>query len=124
MSDIIYLTDVALITCIVDAGRADDILLAARDIGVRGAIVSHGRGWGARERLGALSVAVETEKEVVTILVSSDQQDVLFDAIYRVGNFDVPGRGLVFVTPLDKAATYVPEAIRDRLELKAAEDTP
>ena len=117
MSEIIYLTDVALITCVVDAGCADDILVAVRNVGARGAIVSHGRGWGMRERLGALGVAVETEKDIVTILVSSDQQDVLFDTVYRAGNLDVPGRGVVFITPLDKAATYVPEAIRDRLEL-------
>jgi nitrogen regulatory protein PII len=121
MSDIIYLTDVALITCVVDAGQVDDILVAIRDVGARGAIVSHGRGWGTRERLGALGVAVETEKDIVTILVSSDQQDIMFDTVYRAGNLDVPGRGVVFVTPLDKAATYVPKAIRDRLELDAGD---
>lgn len=122
MSDIIYLTDLASITCIVDAGHADDILVAARNVGARGAIVSHGRGWGIRERLGALGVAVETEKEIVTILVSTDQQDVLFDTVYRAGNFDVPGRGVAFITPLDKAATYVPQAIRDRLGLDTGDE--
>ena len=122
MSDIIYLTDVALITCVVDAGHADDILVAVRDLGARGAMVSQGRGWGTRERLGALGVAVETQKDIVTILTSTDQQDVLFDAIYRAGNLDKPGRGIVFITPLDKAATYVPEAIRERLELDAGDE--
>lgn len=121
MTDIIYITDVALITCIVEAGRADNILAAARDVGARGAIVSSGRGWGTRERLGALGVAVETEKDIVTIVVSSDQQDALFDAVYRAGNFDVPGRGIAFITPLEKAATHVPKAIRDRLQLDAGD---
>ena len=73
MSDIIYLTDVSTITCVVDKGRSDAVLLAARDVGARGAIVHSVRGWGTRERLGALGVAVETEKDVVTFLVSSDQ---------------------------------------------------
>ena len=117
MSEKIYLTDVAMIHCIVNAGAADRILLAARDMGARFAIVRHARGWGTRERLGALGVAVETEKEVVSILVSSDQQDVVFDALYRAGNFDLPGRGMIYITPLDKAATYVPQAIRGRLDL-------
>ena len=85
-------------------------------------MVNHGRGWGTRERLGALGVAVETQKDIVTILVSTDQQDILFDAIYRAGNLDKPGRGIVFITPLDKAATYVPEAIRERLELDAGDE--
>lgn len=121
MSDMIYLTDVALITCIVDAGEADDILIAVRDLGARGAVVSHGRGWGTRERLGVLGVAVETQKDIVSILVSSDQQDVMFEAIYRAASLDTPGRGVMYVTPLDKAATYVPKAIRERLEVDAGD---
>ena len=60
---------------------------------------------------------METDKEVVSIIVSSDQQDILFDALYRAGNFDIPGRGLIYITPLEKAATYVPKSIRDRLDL-------
>ena len=79
--------------------------------------MTSGRGWGARERLGALGVAVETEKDIVTLLVSSELQDVMFDIVYRAADLDVPGRGLAFITPLDKAATYVPEAVRDRLAL-------
>ena len=117
MSERIYLTDVAMIHCIVDAGTADRILLAARDMGARHAIVRQARGWGIRERFGVLGVAAETEKEVISILVSSDQQDVLFDALYRAGNFDLPGRGAIYITPIEKAATYVPKAIRDRLDL-------
>ena len=117
MSERIYLTDVAMIHCIIDAGTADRILLAARDMGARHAIVHHARGWGTRERLGFLGVAVETEKEVVSILVSSDQKEVIFDALYRAGDFDLPGRGMIYITSLEKAATYVPKAIRDRLDL-------
>jgi nitrogen regulatory protein PII len=117
MSERIYLTDVAMIHCIINAGTADRILLAARDMGARHAIIHHARGWGIRERLGVLGVAVETEKEVVSILVSSDQQDVVFEALYRAGDFDLPGRGLIYITPLEKAATYVPKGIRDRLDL-------
>ena len=55
--------------------------------------MTSGRGWGARERLGALGVAVETEKDIVTILVSSELQDVMFDVVYRAADLDVPGRG-------------------------------
>jgi nitrogen regulatory protein PII len=117
MSERIYLTDVAMIHCIINAGTADRILLAARDMGARHAIIHHARGWGIRERLGVLGVAVETEKEVVSILVSSDQQDVVFEALYRAGNFDLPGRGLIYITPLEQAATYGPKGIRDRLDL-------
>ena len=59
---------------------------------------------------------------MVEILVSSDQQDVIFDALYRTGNFDLPGSGAIYITPIDKAAKYVPKAIRDRLGLDEGKD--
>jgi nitrogen regulatory protein PII len=119
MSDhnVTYLTDVSLLTVVVQAGLAEDILKAARDVGATaGAISHHARGIGARERLGLLSVAVEAEKDVISILVSSEQRDLVFDTIYRAANLDTPGRGIIYVTPLEKAATYIPESIMQRMK--------
>ena len=117
MSEIIYLTDVAIITCIVDKQRSEAVLLAARDLGARAAIVHTIQGWGIRERLGALGVAVETEKDVIAFLVSSDQQDLIFEAIYQAADLNAPGRGFMFISPLERAATYVPEAVRKHLNV-------
>ena len=64
MSDTMtYLTDATMITAVVPAGRADDLLKAARDVGARGGIVHQARGTGARELLGLLGIAVEAERE-------------------------------------------------------------
>lgn len=115
MSEIIYLTDVALITCVVDKERSDAVLLAARDVGARGALVHTAQGWGARERLGVWGVAVETEKDVIEFLVSSDQQDLIFEAIYQAADLNAPGRGFMFISPVERAAAYVPEAVREQL---------
>jgi hypothetical protein len=96
MSDqnITYLTDVSLLTCVVQSGFSEAILKAARDVGaMAGAISHHARGIGVRERLGILGVAVEAEKEVISILVSSDQRDLVYDTLYRAADMDVPGRG-------------------------------
>jgi len=120
LPDVIYLTDVAAITCVVAAVRADEILRAGRDVGAGGAIVQTVQGYGMRERLGVLGLAVEAQQAVITFLVSTDQQDVIFDAIYRVAGFDKMGGGFMYITPLDKAATYVPRSIRERLELDEA----
>ena len=54
MHEIIVLTDVSLITCIVQRGAADNIIAAARAAGAQGATVHYGRGMGVRERLGRL----------------------------------------------------------------------
>ncbi|MEE8342591.1 MAG: P-II family nitrogen regulator [Gammaproteobacteria bacterium] len=116
-SNITYLTDVALITCVVKIGLSDVILKAARDVGViTGAISYHARGYGARERLGLLGIAVEAEKEVVSILVSSEQQDTVVNSICRAGKLDAPGMGYLYITPLEKVATYIPQDVINKLE--------
>jgi nitrogen regulatory protein PII len=118
MSDqkITYLTDVSLLTVVVQTGLVGDILKAARDVGATaGAISHHARGIGLRERLGLVGVAVEAEKDVISILVSSEQRDLVVETIYRAANLDTPGRGFIYVTPLEKAATYIPESIMQRM---------
>ena len=113
---ITYLSDVALITCIVQRGAGDDIVRAAQDAGAQGATVYYAKGGGIRERLGVLGVAVEVEKEVVNIIVSTDQKEMVFNSIYLAGQLDTPGMGIAFITPLDKAATYVPPEVLGRLQ--------
>ncbi len=113
MSDFTYLTDVWLISCVVNANTDvnEKILLAARSAGAKFAMGHGARGFGARERLGALAVAVETEKFVISVLVSTEQRDIVFEAMYKAGGLDRAGAGMIYVTPIEKLATYVPASI-------------
>ena len=111
---ITYLTDVALITCIVAAGRGDIVIKAAQAMGATGALIYHARGIGPRERLGLLGIAIEAEKDVVSILVATDYQDVVFEAVYRAAELNVPGAGMAYITPIEKLATYVPREVLER----------
>ncbi|MDP6704990.1 MAG: P-II family nitrogen regulator [Alphaproteobacteria bacterium] len=113
---ITVLTDVALITCIVQRGNGDRIVRAARDAGAQGATVHFAKGTGVRERLGILGVAVNVEKEVINIVVSSDQVESVFESMYLAGNLDTPGMGIMYITPLEKAATYIPHEVLEKLE--------
>lgn len=113
--DVVILTDVALVTCIVQKGAGDALVEAAREAGAQGATVYFARGSGVRERLGLLGLAVEVEKEVLNIVVSTDQVDRILETLYLKGRLDTPGMGFIYVTPLEKAATYVPEAVLKRL---------
>jgi nitrogen regulatory protein PII len=113
--EITVLTDVALITCIVQKGLADPMVDAAREAGAQGATVHYARGSGVRERLGVLGIAVEVEKEVINIVVAKDQVDRVFERMYLAGHLDAPGMGFIFVTALDKAATYIPHEVEARL---------
>lgn len=112
---ITYLTDVALITCIVASGRADAVIAAAQAMGATGALVYHARGIGPRERLGLLGIAIEAEKDVVNVLVATDYRDAVFEAIYRAAELGRPGAGMAYITPIEKMATYVPRDILERL---------
>lgn len=112
---ITVLTDVLLITCIVQRGLADDIVKAAQEAGAQGATIYYARGSGVRERLGILGVTVEVEKEVINIVVATDQADRVFEKIYLAGKLDTPGKGFMYITPLEKAATYIPPDIINKL---------
>ncbi len=108
--NITYLTDVYLLTCMVQSGLTETIIKAAREVGATiGAISYHAKGTGARERLGILGIAIEAEKEVINILVSSEQRDLVYDTLYRAADLDVPGRGFIYLTPLEKASAYIPK---------------
>ena len=109
--DITVLKDVALITCVVQRGAAETIINAARVAGAQGATVNFGRGMGMRERLGILGVAVEVEKEVIQVVVSSEQVDRVFETMYLAGKLDTPGMGIAYITQLEKAATYIPPEV-------------
>jgi nitrogen regulatory protein PII len=112
---ITVLTDVVLITCIVQRGMADTIVRAAIEAGAQGATIHYAHGTGVRERLGILGVAVEVEKEVINIVASSDQVDRIFEKMYLAGKLDTPGMGFMYTTQIEKAATYIPPSILEKL---------
>jgi len=109
------LTDVSLITCVVQRGKAEAVVEAAQDAGTQGATIYFGSGSGIRERLGLLGLAVDVEKEIITILVGDDQLDRIFERMYFAAELDLPGAGIIYVTKLEKAATFVPKEIIDRV---------
>ncbi|WP_019895397.1 P-II family nitrogen regulator [Hydrogenovibrio halophilus] len=110
------LTGVSLITCMVQKGKGEEVVAAARSAGAQGASIHYGRGAGVRERLGLLSITVEAEKEVIQIMVSRQQEEEVFAEMFEAGQLDTPGMGIMFVTPLDKAAAYIPPSVLERIE--------
>ena len=115
---ITVLTDASLITCIVQRGIADKVVKAAQNAGAQGATVNYAQGVGMRERLGVMGLAIEVEKEVISIIVANDQADRVFEAMYLAGQLDTPGMGIMTLAALDKIATYVPAELVERLSTK------
>jgi nitrogen regulatory protein P-II 1 len=118
--EITVLTDVSLITCVVQRGLADDVIKAAQEAGAQGATTYYARGGGVRERLGILGVAVEVEKEVINIVVANDQVERVFEKMYLAGQLDTPAMGIIYITPLEKVATHIPDEILEKLNAEKA----
>jgi len=113
--EIVVLTDVVLITAIVQRGSAEGVVQSARRAGAQGATIFYARGTGVRQKhLGILGITVSAEKEVVYIVVPADQADRIFEKIYVAANMDTPGMGMVYMTHLEKMATYVPPEVVER----------
>ena len=109
--NITYLTDAFLITCVVQKDLAEPILEAAKNAGAQGATISYAQGTGVRERMGLLGVTIDEQKEVIRILVSEEQSELIFETMYLAGQMDKPGKGIMFMSSLERIATYVPETM-------------
>ena len=119
--EMVVLTDVSLITCIVQRGIADTVISAATEAGAQGGTVYFAKGYGLRERLGVLGVAIEAEKEVIILVVSNDQADRVFENIYDKAKLQAPGMGFMYMNKIEKAATYIPPDVIKRLETRNRE---
>jgi len=111
-----YLKDIVLITCVVERGRADDVMDAARKAGAPAATIFYARGTGVRERLGLLGIAIQAEKEVLQIVIPKKEADRIFDAVAEAAQVSLPGKGFIYMLDCIKAMTYFPKPEKKRAE--------
>lgn len=88
------------LTVIVDRGMADDVMDIAREAGVRGGTILHGRGAGAEIATKLFGVEIEPERELVIILTPDDLVEKVAHAVSHGLNLKKPGRGVLFVEPV------------------------
>ena len=112
---ITYLTDANLITCVIQKDLAEPVLEAAKNAGAQGATISYAQGTGVRERMGLMGVTIDEQKEVIRIIVSEEQSDIVFEAMYLAGQLDKPGKGIMFMSALERVATYIPDDVFEKL---------
>ena len=103
--ELLILEDLVSICCVVEYGLSDTVMDAATTAGAHGATVHVGTGIGLRERFRKLEWALNTEREIIRIIVSRELCDDVIKAISQAAKLDEPGRGIVFTTPIEKLAT-------------------
>ena len=108
---IVKLSDVKLITCVLQDGLAEEVLEAAKNVGAQGATVSYARGTGVRDRMGLMGVFIDEQKEVIRVIVSEEQASRVFEAMHLAAGLDTPGKGIIYLSDLENAATYIPEDV-------------
>jgi nitrogen regulatory protein PII len=113
---IVKLSDVKLITCVLQDGLAEEVLEAAKNVGAQGATVSYARGTGVRDRMGLMGVFIDEQKEVIRVIVSEEQASRVFEAMHLAAGLDTPGKGIIYLSDLNSVATYIPEDVLTTIE--------
>ena len=90
-----------MIIAIIKKGFADYVVSAAREAGATGATIIYGRGM-SNTRDSVMGISLQTEKEIVTILVRSSERRKIMQAIADKTSLMEEGRGLCFSLPVSK----------------------
>jgi len=120
-TNITYVTDIVMVTCIVNHGSGEKVVSLGREVGVSGEVIFNARGGGLRERLGLWGIALEADKDVVMLLTSVENRDLLIYHLYTKLGLDRAGAGIVYATALDKTAAYLPEEMLKALEKEGSQ---
>ena len=87
--------DVKCIVAIVERGRADKVVDAAKRR-CKGATIFYGRGTGETEANRFLKFHIESSKEIILILVEVDKCKRIMEAMVKAGDLKKPGTGIIF----------------------------
>ena len=91
-----------IIHTVVDKGRGEDVIDAAKKAGARGGTIVNARGSGIHEAQKLFSIEIEPEKEEVFIITKTELKDKIVDAIRTDLEIDKPGKGIMFVLDVNE----------------------
>jgi nitrogen regulatory protein PII len=92
--------DIRAIVAIVERGKAERVVDAAKGVGATGATILYARGTGASEARKFLKMHIESSKEVILILTEASKKDKIMKAMIDAGKLNDPGTGIIFSTQI------------------------
>lgn len=107
------MSELRVITCIVEKGKGDLVAKAAIAAGAKGATLTDGKGTGIRQ---SIMTVITPEKEVVTVVVRQPETDAVYNAMIKSGNLEKPGKGFIYVTRLEKAFGFLEDFPEGKIE--------
>ena len=92
-----------LIITIVNRGKAEDVVEAARAAGANGGTIINARGSGVNETSKLFNMEIEPEKEMVMIIAHKEIAKNVVSSIRKKLEIDQPNNGIVFIQDIKKA---------------------
>ena len=93
--------DFICLISVVERGRADRIVEAAKQAGASGATIFYGRGTGESEVKKFLKIQVEASKEVIIILSEANSYEKIKKVMIEAGELKKPGTGILFTVKVE-----------------------
>lgn len=114
-------TDSRLITCILPKGAGIPLLESLHNYGLTTANFYYSRGSDVGDPIDRSGMPIQTQKEIVTVVVSGKNADEMFEFVIDHGRIDRPNGGFVYMAELRKSVPFVLPEIKDpaRIELTA-----
>ncbi len=94
-----------LIIALVEDDKTDAVMDAARESGATGAtVITNARGEGLKRSKTFFGLTLETQRDVMLLLVEEHLSRTILETIARVGEFDEkPGTGIAFQVDVEDA---------------------
>jgi len=107
------MSELRLITCIIEKGRGEDVAKAALKAGAKGATYFDGKGTGIRQ---SVLIAIVPEKEVVLVVTRDQETKAAYKAMIEKGGLDNPGKGFIFISKLEQAFGFLEDYSPEKLK--------
>ena len=96
-----------VIFAIVNSGYAEDAMAVAREQGVRGGTIIHGRGVARENEAAFFGISIHPEKEILMMVVEKSIRDNVLNALYKQMGMDKKAQGITFSLPVSDVAGLV-----------------
>jgi nitrogen regulatory protein PII len=98
-----------LVLCIVNAGFSQNVMQAARAAGAQGGTIIRARGSANPEAEEFFNISIQSDKEMVMILVPKTIKDEVIRAVYKDAGLGKDAQGIIFSLPVNRFTTFKPK---------------
>ena len=94
-----------LSVCIVNAGFSQNVMEAARSAGAQGGTIIRARGSANPEAEEFFGINIQSDKEMLMILVPKAIKDAVLKAVYKDCGLADEAKGIAFSLPVNRTTT-------------------